>query len=74
MTTTKKKKMFRAYDVIDELRARAALGSQKELAVRLSISQQYMSEVLSGRRDISKSLALKLGYTRIYAFIPSEPS
>ena len=44
--------------------------TQKAVAAQLRISQQYLCEVLSGRRDVSKSLADKLGYQRVITFLP----
>lgn len=46
-----------------------AAGTQKTVAKALGISQQYLCEVLSGRRDVSRSLAVKLGYRRVIAFV-----
>lgn len=46
-----------------------AAGTQKVVAKELHISQQFLCEVLSGKRDVSKRLAAKLGYQRVVAFV-----
>lgn len=57
--------------VLSQTEARAELarwvaekGSQKEAAKALGIPQSVLSEVLSGRRDVSGKLAQKLGLAR----------
>lgn len=46
-----------------------ALGSQAELAASLDLSAQYLSDVLTGKREPSQSLAQALGYDRHLVFI-----
>jgi transcriptional regulator with XRE-family HTH domain len=46
-------------------------GSQREVAKLLGISEQYLANVLNGRRGISTALAEKLGYERVTAFKPN---
>lgn len=45
-------------------------GSQKAAASHLKVSPQYLSDVLRGRREISRELARKLGYQRIVIYMP----
>ncbi len=47
-------------------------GSQKLAAKKLSISPQYLSEILSGRADISANVAKKMGYSRVIEFVPER--
>ena len=44
------------------------LGSQKALAAELGISQQYLSDIFLGKREISYQLADKLGLKKIIYF------
>ncbi len=44
------------------------LGRQDMAAEHLGISPQYLSDVLHGRREISKNLAERLGYERVVVF------
>ena len=44
-------------------------GTQKAVARDLHITPSRLCEVLNGRRDVSKSLADKLGYRRVKVFI-----
>ena len=44
------------------------LGSQKALAAELGISQQYLSDIFLGKREISYQLAEKLGLKKIIYF------
>jgi DNA-binding transcriptional regulator YdaS (Cro superfamily) len=46
------------------------LGSQKNVAQLLGISQPYLGDVLLGRRGIGVKLAKALGYERITVFKP----
>ena len=43
-------------------------GSQKQAAVILGISPQYLNDIIMGRRAISDRVARKLGYDRIIRF------
>jgi len=59
----------------DVLQMRAALkaycdkaGSQKKAANDLKVFQSHISEMLSGRRDISEKVAAKLGYRRVFMY------
>ena len=47
-------------------------GSQRQLARQLQISPAYLCDVLQGRRDISATLATKLGYTKQTIYV-KEP-
>ena len=42
--------------------------TQKRAAKDLGISQQYLCDVLKGRREISATLADQLGYERVVMF------
>jgi len=49
-------------------------GSQKAYARHLGVSQQYLNDVLSGRRDLSAELAALLGYKRLTVFVKRPKS
>ena len=57
-------KLFTTDDVLAELRKRVAANGQKWVAVDLGLSSQFINDVLRGRREMSKSLAMALGYER----------
>ncbi len=49
--------------LLDELRARVdSIGSQRKLAIAIGCSQQYLSDVLSGRRLPGPLILRGLGY------------
>jgi plasmid maintenance system antidote protein VapI len=48
------------WQVLDLLRARANISSQRALSIELGISEQYLSDILAGRRNISANLAARL--------------
>jgi hypothetical protein len=53
--------------VIEELRFLVKHhGSQKEAARELGISEQYLSDLLLGRRSVSEEIAGKVGYRAIW--------
>jgi plasmid maintenance system antidote protein VapI len=43
-------------------------GSQKAVADHLEISNAYMSDILNENRDVSDSVAKRLGYSRVIKF------
>lgn len=43
---------------------RAALGSQKAVADSLGVSQQYVCDVLNGRREPGKKMLTALGFSK----------
>lgn len=45
-------------------------GSQRAWALRHGFSSPYVSDVLSGRREISDNLARALGYRRVVSWEP----
>lgn len=47
----------------------AAMGTAKAAAESLGISDQYLCDILRGRRDISAALAHKLGFERRVIYI-----
>lgn len=46
--------------------------SQKELASRLKISPQYLSDIMGGNRAVPDVVARFYGYRRIYGFVKME--
>lgn len=56
--------------VIADLVAR--WGSQNNVAARLGITPQYLSDIRLGRREISEAVAEKLGYARVVQFIKTK--
>lgn len=61
--------LLRTSQVKQRLITRAQqLGSQKALAAELGISQQYLSDIFLGKREISCQLADKLGLKKIIYF------
>lgn len=51
-----------------------AHGSQIKTAKELDIAPAYLSDILNGRRDVSDSVARKLGYRRVIFFEKLFPS
>lgn len=47
--------------------------TQAAAAVKLGISQQYISDMLHQKRDISQEVAEKLGFRRIVVFEEVKP-
>lgn len=47
-----------------------AHGSQKEAAKALKISEQYLSDMLKGRRKITEKIAWKFAYRAEWVFHP----
>lgn len=43
-------------------------GTQRDLAARVGVSEQYLSDILSGRRDVSDEFAQKIGFRRMIRF------
>lgn len=43
-------------------------GSQKAVADHLKISNAYMSDILAEKRDVSDTVARRLGYTKIVKY------
>lgn len=59
-----------ASDLRWKLRQLAAqYGSQKQLATRLGVSESYLSDVLTGRRMVSATLAEKIGYRYVVGYL-----
>lgn len=60
-------------EIVEVLRQRIdELGSRHALARELSISYPYLSDILSGNRGVSESVANALGYTIKKVYIPLE--
>lgn len=55
------------------IRSLAEADSQKVLARKLHISEQYLCDVLKKRRSISVQLAAALGYQRVIMFKRETP-
>lgn len=51
---------------------RSYLGNQKTLAKELGVSPQYISELLNGRKEVSKNIAAKFGYKKIIMWVKSK--
>lgn len=47
-----------------------AAGSQKKAAKALGISEQYMTDVVKGRREVGPTLANALGYDKVIMYTP----
>lgn len=63
--------LFTEQDILDHLRAAIhAIGSQKLFAQHYHISQQYLSDVLRGRREPGQKILDALGYERIVFYRP----
>lgn len=61
--------MLNEQDMMERLRAAiAAAGSQKTFADTHKLSQQYISDVLSGRRGVGKKLLDALGLERVVSY------
>ena len=43
-------------------------GSQKQVASHLQISNAYISDILNGARDVSDTVARRLGYKKIIKY------
>lgn len=53
--------------VIDALYKEARrLGSGVKLAKKLDISEQYLSDILNGRRNVSELVASKVGFRAVW--------
>lgn len=42
------------------------LGSGKKLAKKLDISEQYLSDILNGRRNVSEIVGLRMGFRAVW--------
>jgi plasmid maintenance system antidote protein VapI len=54
-----------------ELRRRVLLSSQTEAAKNLKITPGLICHILKGRREISETLAKRLGYKRVTQYVPT---
>jgi plasmid maintenance system antidote protein VapI len=53
--------------VIDALFKEATrLGSGRKLAKKLDISDQYLSDILNERRNVSELVAIKMGFKAVW--------
>lgn len=61
--------MMSEQDVLDRLRtAIAAGGSQRAFARQHRLSEQYLSDVLRGRREMGQGILDALGVERVVAY------
>lgn len=61
--------MFTHDDMLAILRHRCAeAGGQKPFAMSIGYSPQYLSDILQGRKDVSRNLARQLGFERKIVF------
>jgi len=58
-----------AFDLIEVLRSRARQSSQKQVAAELRVSQQFLSDILRGRTEITARVAVAMGYKRTVVFV-----
>lgn len=61
-------KNYTTEDLMRELRERVAKSSQRSVAAELGVSAQHMNDLMLGRRKMSESIALAMGYTREIVF------
>ena len=59
---TKKELLQHLHRLVDEA------GSQKELAARLKISTAYLSDILAGRRQLSKKILDAIGFEEVKSY------
>lgn len=45
-------------------------GTQRVAAIDLGISQAFLSDIVLGKREVSDSVARKLGFSKVYLFVP----
>jgi len=58
--------------LIEELRGRSDASSQNEVAAELGISPQFLSDLLAGRKDITRRVAEAMGYRRMVVFVKTR--
>lgn len=61
-------KLLTPTDVLMELARECERTSQIATAKRLGFTPQFICDVLKGRREITESLAERLGYNRVTRF------
>lgn len=59
---------FSEKEVLQELRQIVALSTQKEVAEKYGLSQQFICDVLKNRRSVTPELAKAMGYVRVIKF------
>lgn len=63
------KKRLTLQDVIELIRGEAEkTGSQKELAKKLDVSAQYISDILNGRREPGDAILKPLGLHKVVTY------
>ena len=63
------RKMVQSATLIEELRERSKKSSQKHVAEEIGITPQFLSDVLSGRREVTSRIANAMGYWREIVFV-----
>jgi plasmid maintenance system antidote protein VapI len=58
-----------ANEVIKELRRRVKATNQRQAALALDMTPQFINDVLKGRRGMTEELAKRLGYIRVVNYI-----
>lgn len=59
-------------DVVRIIKAAVVLSNQKTVAKNIGISQQYLCDVLRGRRGLSDKMLAKIGYRRISYIVETK--
>jgi plasmid maintenance system antidote protein VapI len=52
-----------------ELKRRVKCANQREVALALGVTPQFINDVLRGRRDMSENLAKGLGYIKVINYV-----
>jgi plasmid maintenance system antidote protein VapI len=56
-------------EILDTIRQMVSKwGSQRAVADHLKISNAYMSDILAEKRDVSDTVARRLGYTKVVKY------
>lgn len=55
-------------EILQELRQTVALSTQKAVAEKYGVSQQFICDVLKNRRSVTDDLAKAMGYTKVIRF------
>lgn len=50
--------------VLKTIQAKVTRTSQREVAIEMGVSPQYISDILAGRRAVSEAVAGKLGFEK----------
>ena len=58
-------KNYTESQVLDSLRGMVAKSTQRQTAVALGFTPQFVNDVLAGRRSVSAALASSLGFIKL---------